>query len=134
MKTWLPYDLYPINLLYRSKQLDRRFQHENRRNSRAEIKCPIVILASSTLIDGETLNLSLGGALIRCSEQPNPDHHFRMVIESSKGRFVLVKAERIWSNTYNSNDKTVFREMGVRFLKVFDDRKLLFNVISDFIK
>ena len=134
MKTWLPYDLYPLNLLYRSKQLDRRFQDENRRNSRAEIKCPIVILASSTLIDGETLNLSLGGALIRCSEQPNPDHHFRMVIESSKGRFVLVKAEAVWSDTYNFDDKAVFPRMGVRFLKVFDDRKLLFNVISDFIK
>jgi hypothetical protein len=134
VKTWLQNDLYPLNLLYRAKRLDRHFQDERRRNSRAEIKCPIVILASSTLIDGETLNLSLGGALIRCSEQPNPDHHFRMVIESSKGRLVLVKAERIWSNTYNSNGNTVFRSMGVRFLEVFDDRKLLFNVISGFIK
>lgn len=134
MKTWLSYDLYPLNLLYRSNRLDRRLQEERRRNSRAEIKCPIVILASSTLTDGETRNLSLGGALIRCSEQPNPDHHFRMVIESSKGRFVLVTAEIIWSDTYNSNDKTVFHVMGVRFLEVFDDRKLLFDVISDFIK
>jgi hypothetical protein len=91
-------------------------------------------LASSTLIDGETQNLSLGGALIHCSEQPDPDHNFRMVIEPSKGRFLLVTGEVVWSDTYNFDDKAVLPRMGVRFLKIFDNRKFLFSVISDFIK
>lgn len=98
---------------------------ENRRHPRAKIKCPVVMSVSNTLIDGETKNLSLGGAFIKCSEQPKPGLIFRMTIEPSKGRLFLVSAKVVWSDSYTVRDKTVLRGLGVRFLEVLDGRQFL---------
>jgi hypothetical protein len=109
-------------------------ERENRRHPRARIKCPVVMSASDTLIDGETRNLSLGGAFIKCTEQPKPGLIFRMTIEPSKGRLFLVSAEVVWSDRYEVKDKTVLRGLGVRFLEILDGRQFLRNEIERHVK
>ncbi|MDH3952514.1 MAG: PilZ domain-containing protein, partial [Deltaproteobacteria bacterium] len=70
---------------------------ENRRHARARIKWPVVMTTSNGLIDGQTHNVSLGGAFIRCPEKPDLEDNFRLVM-STKDRLVLVNAEIVWSN------------------------------------
>jgi hypothetical protein len=107
---------------------------ENRRHPRAKIKCPVVMSASNTLIDGETRNLSLGGAFIKCTEQPKPGLAFRMAIEAAKGRLFLVSAEVVWSDSYTVKNKIVIRGLGVRFLEILDGRQFLRNEIKRHVK
>jgi len=89
---------------------------------------------SNILIDGETKNLSLGGAFIKCSEQPSPGHVFRMTIEPSKGRLFLVSAEVVWSDCHKVKDRTVIRGLGVRFHEILDGRQFLRNEIEKHFK
>ena len=107
---------------------------DNRRHPRAKIKCPVVMSVSNTLIDGQTKNLSLGGAFIKCSEQPRPGHVFRMTIEASKGRLFLVSAEVVWSDCHRVKDRTVIRGLGVRFHEILDGRQSLRNEIEKHFK
>jgi hypothetical protein len=41
---------------------------------------------SNGLIDGQTQNVSLGGAFIRCPQKPDLENNFRLVM-STKDRF-----------------------------------------------
>jgi len=67
--------------------------HEERRHSpRSNIKLPVVMIASESIVDGEIQDISLGGAFIRCPTMPNPKDSFHMVI-TSKGRLISIIAE-----------------------------------------
>ncbi len=104
---------------------------ENRRHARARIKWPVVMTTSNGLIDGQTHNVSLGGAFIRCPERPDLEDNFRLVM-STKDRLVLVNAEIVWSNGRKSEGKSAYHEMGIRFTKISsNDRSFLSGVISN---
>ena len=103
---------------------------ENRRYPRAKIKWPVVMTSSAGLLDGQTLNISLGGALVRCRKIPDLQDNFRMVM-TAKERLILVNAEVIWLNESESNDKSTFHGIGVRFTHISsNDRTFLRSVIS----
>ena len=104
---------------------------ENRRHARARIKWPVVMTTSNGLVDGQTHNVSLGGAFIRCPEKPDLEDNFRLVM-STKDRLVLVNAEIVWSNGRKSEGKSAYHEMGIRFTKISgNDRTFLSGVISN---
>ncbi|MBW2625422.1 MAG: PilZ domain-containing protein, partial [Deltaproteobacteria bacterium] len=103
----------------------------NRRHHRARIKWPVVMTTSNGLVDGQTQNVSLGGAFIRCPQKPDLDDNFRLVM-STKDRLVLVNAEIVWSNGRKSEGKSAYHEMGIRFTKISgNDRTFLSGVISN---
>lgn len=103
---------------------------ENRRHRRARIKWPVVMTTPEGLIDGQTQNLSLGGAFVRCPKVPNLENSFRLVL-TSKDRLILVNAEVVWSNGSKSSGKPTSHAMGIRFTKISsDDRTFLRGVIS----
>ena len=86
---------------------------------------------SDGLVDGHTQNVSLGGAFIRCQQEPDVEDNFRLVM-STKDRLVLVNAEIVWSNGRKSEGKSAYHEMGVRFTKLSgNDRTFLSGVISN---
>ena len=85
---------------------------------------------SNGLADGQTQNVSLGGAFIRCQQEANLEDRFRLVM-TTKDRLILVNAEVVWSNGQKSESKTAFHEMGVRFTNISgNDRTFLSGVIS----
>ena len=103
---------------------------ENRRYPRAKIKWPVVMTSSSGLVDGQTLNISLGGAFVRCREIPDLQDDFRMVM-TAKERLILVNAEVIWSNGSRSGAKSTSHGMGIRFTYISsNDRSFLRGVIA----
>jgi hypothetical protein len=86
---------------------------------------------SNGLVDGQTQNVSLGGAFIRCLEQPDLEDNFRLVM-STKDRLVLVNAEIVWTNGRKSEGKSAYHELGIRFTKISgNDRAFLSGVISN---
>jgi len=93
---------------------------ENRRHARARIKWPVVMTTSNGLVDGQTHNVSLGGAFIRCQEKPDLEDNFRLVM-STKDRLGR-----------KSEGKSAYHEMGIRFTKISgNDRTFLSGVISN---
>lgn len=105
--------------------------HQERRNyPRTKVKLPVVKKAGDDLVDGEIQDLSLGGAFIRFSAMPKLKEVFQMVI-SAKGRLISITAELVWSDLHQSNGKTTFAGMGVRFRKIFNrDRRFLLDMIA----
>ncbi len=104
--------------------------NENRRHPRVKIKWPVVMTTANGLADGQTQNISLGGAFIRCLKKPNLEDNFRLVM-TTKDRLILVNAEVVWSNGRKSEGRANHHEMGVRFTKLSsNDRTFLSGVIS----
>lgn len=102
-------------------------EKEERRYRRVKIKWPVVMMTPNSLIDGKAKNISLGGAFVRCSNQPNIDRSFRMVLIAEE-RFILVNAQVVWLDTR----KTMLRGLGVRFTAfLVNDRPFISRVISN---
>jgi hypothetical protein len=105
--------------------------HENRRHPRAKIKWPVVMTSDSGLVDARTQNVSLGGAFIRCGQQANLEHNFRLVM-TTKDRLILVNAEVVWTYGHGPVGRSNQRGMGVRFTKISgNDRSFLNTVIAN---
>ena len=103
---------------------------ENRRHRRAKIKCPTVMTTPNGLVDGQTQNLSLGGALVCCAELPDLEDDFRLVL-TTKERLILVNAEVVWTNGGRSTGKSTSHGIGIRFTRISsNDRTFLSGVIS----
>ena len=103
---------------------------ENRRHRRAKMKCLAVMTTPNGLVDGQTRNLSLGGALVCCAEIPDLEDSFRLVL-TTKERLILVNAELVWSNGDGSTGRSTSHGIGIRFTKISsDDRIFLSSVIS----
>jgi hypothetical protein len=103
---------------------------ESRRHPRAKIKWPVVITTPNGLVDGQTQNLSLGGAFIRCPAIPNLEDDFRLVM-TAKERLILVTAKVVWSNGSSADGKPTSHVMGIRFTNLSsNDRSFLSGVIS----
>ena len=102
-------------------------EKEERQYRRVKIKWPVVMMTPNGLIDGKAKNISLGGAFIRCSKQPNFNKSFRMVLIAEE-RFILVNAQVVWPDT----GKTILRGLGVRFTTfLVNDRPFISRVISN---
>lgn len=103
---------------------------ERRKHPRARIKLPVVKMAGNGLVNGETRDLSMGGAFIRCREMFNTNDEFHMVI-SARGRLISIIGEVVWQEIKEINDKSTMRGMGVRFRNIVSgDRWFLRELIT----
>jgi hypothetical protein len=103
---------------------------ERRKHPRAKIKLPVVKTAGNGLVNGETRDLSMGGAFIRCREMLNTNDKFHMVI-SARGRLMSIIGEVVWQDIQEINNKSIIRGMGVRFRNIVSgDRWFLRELIA----
>jgi hypothetical protein len=103
---------------------------ERRHYPRTKVKLPVVKMVEDNLVDGEIVDLSLGGAFIRCSAMPNGKDTFHMVI-SAEGRLISLTGEMVWKDVQKFKNQTTFRGMGVRFQQLLiGDRQFLGDVIA----
>jgi hypothetical protein len=105
---------------------------EKRRHPRTEIKWPAVLITEGGHVFGQTLDLSIGGALIRSWEKPDFLSSFALIIRPPIRRLSMrVTAERVWATTFRLDSKTKVHAVGVRFIEVVDDDlEFLNRVIS----
>ena len=92
---------------------------EKRQHPRVEISWPTTIITSDGLVSCRTENLSPKGTLIRCSESPGLPNNFRLVFRPTERQLILATAEKVWSKSIHSKNKTS-HAVGVRFTFIPD--------------
>jgi hypothetical protein len=102
---------------------------EHRRQPRAKVRWPVVLLAVNGHIFGQTLDISLKGALIRSWEKPQLADSFDLILKPPERRpFLKVTAKQVWFTTFNGDHQTLLHGVGVEFLHILDDDR---NFLSD---
>lgn len=107
-------------------------QTEKRRNLRVDIKLPLILMTPYGLMQGEIVNLSLGGALIELPKGAKSGNGFPVIsvgkyyslwirLDSEglydESRLVSVIARVVWANTGTSEAETKSRELRVCFMR-----------------
>jgi len=83
-------------------------------------------------IEGETRNISVGGAFIQYSEEADLNGELQIVFENSEQRSISVTAREAWSGNFNIDGKSVFSAVGVRFTEIsFEDREFISSLDQD---
>jgi hypothetical protein len=106
---------------------------EKRRYPRILVDWPVVVVTPQRYIGGETKNISLGGAFIRCVSNPGAVEPLRIVFKApSREPFLLLTAVVVWSNQYEQMDELFSTETGIRFTSfIGDSRQFLSQAISE---
>jgi len=96
----------------------------------------VVLLAANGHIFGQTLDISLNGALIRSWEKSKLADSFRLILKPPERRpFLTVTARQIWFTTFNGDPQTLLHGVGVEFLYMpDDDRRFLSDKILENLK
>jgi len=92
---------------------------QKREHSRVEVSWPMSIFSPKAPIDGEVLNISLTGALIRCLEIPNPDEALSLgieMLEHSHVMFATAETVRLDIQDYDSDYYSYL--LGVHFTEI----------------
>ncbi len=83
-------------------------------------------------IEGETRNISVGGAFIQYSEEADLNGELQIVFENSEQRSISVTGRKAWSGNFNIDGKSVFSAVGVRFTEIsFEDREFISSLDQD---
>jgi hypothetical protein len=90
---------------------------ERRIDQRFQVKWPIQILAADGTRRGETEDMSLGGAFIRCEKPPPPDEKVLVTFENPFGSMQFILAKVAWINLQSDgrSDKPI--GMGIQFMQ-----------------
>ncbi len=109
---------------------------EKRRYPRARVELPVFIGTAEGIVEGLTLDVSAGGASIRCQSPPQLYEVFEMIIKVPElGRSLVVEAEVIWSTADLLENELMLPIMGVRFTRIADnDRLLIATAVEKLVK
>ena len=95
---------------------------EHWQQPRAKVRWPVVLLAANGHIFGQTLDISLNGALIRSWEKPELADSFRLILKPPERRpFLTVTARQVGLTTFHGDCQTLLHSVGVEFLHILDD-------------
>ena len=89
---------------------------ENRQHPRMPITLPARMVTAIGVMEGETENVSLHGACIRCQKPLEPGEKLFVIAELPSNPSFNSHAEVVWSRVPCSNDKGISRGMGVKFI------------------
>lgn len=106
---------------------------ERRRHPRIAVNWPIIVVTPQLYLGGEAVNISIGGANIRCSTDPERTGPLRMAFQiPAQEEFLQVTGVVVWTNSYEQVDDFHSWETGVRFTSfIGESRKHLIEVISN---
>ena len=97
---------------------------ERRMDQRFQVRWPIHILAADGSRQGETEDISLGGAFIRCEKPPPPDAKVLLTYENLSGNMEFVIAKVAWTNLVSQSSSNKPIGMGVEFLQFISTPRL----------
>jgi len=90
---------------------------EQRMHPRHQVRWAVSILAADGLRRGETEDISLGGAFIRCEMPPSPNEKVLLTIENYS-RSMRIFAQVAWTNLASEDSRDKPTGMGVQFLQL----------------
>ena len=92
---------------------------EKRQRPRARVSWQVTIRSSQGDLSGETLNVTVDGALVLCREPLEPNDTIEMVMNVPALVSPLrIPARVIHSNICDPEDETLCYEIGVRFTEI----------------
>lgn len=104
------------------------YEQEKRQRPRARVNWPVVLQTERGDIPGETMNLTVDGALVRCQESLLPDQTVAMVIQvPALVRPLTIIAQVIHSRKGEHKEEATYFEIGVRFAEISDKNKWLIS-------
>ena len=135
---------------YQSTVLDMlNMQSEKRRHLRVSIKLPLILMTPYGLLQGEIINLGLGGALIHLPKKATSGNGFPVISVGKyyslwiglnneglcdKSRLVAVVAKVVWANTWSSEAEAKTRELRVCFMRPSaSEAQTIIKTISQYI-
>jgi hypothetical protein len=99
---------------------------EKRLHPRIPVNWPVVMVTANGSIEGEIINISVGGAFIRYSEEADLNGDLQIVLKPSQQRSIPVTGRKVWSGNFNIDGKSVFSGVGIRFTEILhEDREFI---------
>ena len=103
---------------------------ERRLHPRILVNWPATLHNVQGSIEGETKDISVGGAFIFLSEKPKFGINFPILLRPSEERSISVVCKKIWSHTFNIDNRPVFG-MGVQFMLITpEDRQFISTLVE----
>jgi len=103
---------------------------ERRLHPRILVKWPAVVETPQGSLEGETKDISVDGAFIFCSKEPEIEGNFPILLKPSEQRTISVVGEKIWSGSFTIDNRTVFG-MGVQFIHISpEDRNYIAALVE----
>ena len=89
---------------------------ENRQHPRMPITLPARMVTAIGVMEGETENVSLHGAFIRCQKPLEPGERLIVIVKLPSNPSFNSHAEVAWSRVLCPNDEGTSPGMGVKFI------------------
>ena len=106
-------------------------QRERRQYPRAKIVCPVIMENNRNIMSGETQDLSVGGAYIRCRSQPRHPEVKMYISLSLLSPRIRVMGEVVRSEALNSVKGSGHYGIGIRFLAISNtDREIISAIVA----
>jgi c-di-GMP-binding flagellar brake protein YcgR len=97
---------------------------DHRVHPRASLKWTVSLELDGKLTKAVTKDISEGGAYVCCSTPLGPKEEFSMVI-NAPDKQLYVTAEVVWANTFGVDDEITPKGMGVRFMNITGEDKMI---------
>ena len=91
---------------------------EKRLHPRIPVNWPVVILTPKGAIEGETRDISVGGAFIKYSDEGDLRGDLQIVLKPSEQRSIPVTGRKVWSGNFNFDGKEVYSGVGIQFTDI----------------
>jgi len=103
---------------------------ERRLHPRIPANWPATLHSVQGSIEGETKDISVGGAFIFLSEDPEFGVNFPILLKPPDGRSISVVGKKVWSSTFSIDNRPVFG-MGVRFIHLSpEDQQYIASLVE----
>ena len=89
---------------------------ENRQHPRMPITLPARMVTARGVMEGETENVSLHGAFIRCQKPLEPGERLIVIVKLPSNPSFNSPAEVVWSRVSRPTDEGTSPGMGVKFI------------------
>ena len=123
--------LFVLLLLAKDEYHDRR-EKKKRMKLRAEIKWPVSIKTDEGALEGRTLNISAGGALLCCSRQFALNEIINLTIKPVIRAPFEITAEVVRTDIQCAADDSIPKGTAVRFIIISEkDRQFLSFCVFD---
>ena len=103
---------------------------ERRLHPRIPANWPATLHNVQGSIGGETKDISVDGVFIFLSEKPKFGEKFPILLEPSEQQTISVVGKKIWSGSFNIDNRPVFG-MGVEFMFISpEDRQFISTLVE----
>jgi hypothetical protein len=121
-------------LLAKDEYHDRR-EKQRRMELRAEIEWPVVVIRDDLSVEGKTVNISAGGALLCCPQQFSLNEVVRLVIRPPVRAALEITAETVRVNVKCGAGDSSSHGTAVRFIIITEkDRQFLSFSVFDHLR